>query len=351
MIRRYVGLAACLLFASQTATSAANGDGIYTRPGVRYKTGSGSLNFYCMGSGTPAVIFDQGWGDWSPAWAVVQPQVATFTRACSYDRAGYGFSESGPMPRTSVRIADELHAALHSAGISPPYVLVAAAFGSYDLRAFADRYMPEVAGIVLSDADDGDVEPAKWQTRDRNDIPRLVGRMRLCRDAIASGSPVPASCPKSFFRGLPERTFSGELNAAMLHQVQTQTGLYDAAISEMKEMPDDWRFLQQHVTSFGSRPVRVLTTWHFGRPPAKPADVHRWHIAFERDSARAQASWLALSTNARQLFDYGEGEHYIQLDHPQVILKAIRDVFDSARSARMTLPMLRNVPRVRASAC
>ncbi|MGC2405668.1 MAG: alpha/beta hydrolase [Candidatus Cybelea sp.] len=285
-----------------------------------------------MGSGAPTVVFDQGWGDWSPAWAVVQPQVAAFTRACAYDRAGYGFSDPGRMPRTSVRAADELHSALHDAGILPPYILVAAHFGSYSLRAFADRYMPEVAGIVLSDADDGDVEPAKWQSRDRNGIPRLVGRMRLCRDAIASGSPVPASCPKNFFRGLPERTFSDELNAALLHQVRTQTALYDAAISEMKEMPDDWRYLQQHVTSFGSRPVRVLTTWHFGRPPAKPADVHRWHIAFERDSARAQASWLALSTNARQLFDYDEGEQYIQLDHPQIILKAIRDVFRSSRS-------------------
>lgn len=327
MRRRYLGLAAGVLLVSQTGASAANGDDLYTRPGIRSSTGSGSLNLYCLGSGTPTVVFDQGWGDWSPAWAVVQPRVAAFTRACAYDRAGYGFSAPGPMPRTSLRAADELHSALHHAGISPPYILVAAHFGSYSLRAFADRYMPEVAGIVLSDADDGDVEPAKWQARDRDSIPRLVGGMRLCRNAIASGSPMPASCAKNFYRGLPERTFSAELNAALLHQVRTQTALYDAAISEMQAMPDDWRYLQQHVTSFGSRPVRVLTTWHFGRPPATPADVHRWHIAFEHDSARAQASWLALSTNARQLFDYDEGEQYIQLDHPQVILKAIRDVF------------------------
>ena len=223
-----------------------------------------------MGSGAPAVVFDQGWGDWSPAWAVVQPQVATFTRACSYDRAGYGFSEPGPMPRTSVRVADELHAALHNAGISPPYILVAAAFGSYGMRVFADRYMPEVAGIVLSDADDGDVEPAKWQARDRNDIPRLVAEMRRCRDAIASRSPLPARCPRNFFRGLPEQTFSRELNATLLNEIQTQTAPYDAAISEMEEMPDDWSYLQQHGRSFGSRPVRVLTTWHFGRPPQSP---------------------------------------------------------------------------------
>lgn len=326
MRRRYFGLAACLLLVVQTGASAANGDALYTRPGIRSSTGSGFLNLYCLGSGTPAVVFDQGWGDWSPAWAVVQPQAAALTRACAYDRAGYGFSAPGSMPRTSMRAADELHAALHAAGILPPYVLVAAHFGSYSLRAFADRYMPEVAGIILSDADDGDVEPAKWQTRDRNSIPGLVGRMRVCRDAIANGSPVPASCAKNFFRGLPEQTFSSRLNAALLHQVQTRTEPYDAAISEMEEMPGDWRYLQQHVTSFGSRPVRVLTTWHFGRPPAEPADLHRWHVAFEHDSARAQASWLALSSNARQVFDYEESKQYIQLDHPQIVLQAIRDV-------------------------
>jgi len=305
---------------------AAPGDTVYARPGRLVGVAGTQLNLYCMGNGSPAVVFDSGWGDWSPAWAVLQPQVARLTRACSYDRAGYGFSSAGPMPRTSVRIADELHAALHGAGISPPFILVAAAFGSYGLRAFADRYMSEVSGIVLSDADDGDVEPAKWQARDRDSISRLVARMRRCRDIVANRSAVPPACPRSFFRGLPEQTFSAELNAALLHEIRTQTAPYDTAISEMEAMPDDWSYLQRHVTPFGSRPIRVLTTWHFGRPPATPADVHRERMAFEHDSARAQASWLALSTNSRQIFDYDENKLYIQLDHPQVVLNAIRDV-------------------------
>jgi hypothetical protein len=57
--------------------------------------------------------------------------------------------------------------------------------------------------------------------------------------------------------------------------------------------------------------------------------VRRERLAFERDSARAQASWLRLSTNARQVFDYDEYRYYIQLDHPQIVLKAIRDVFET----------------------
>jgi hypothetical protein len=61
-----------------------------------------------MGNGSPTVIFDSGFEDWAPAWSTVQPQIAKWTRACSYDRAGAGFSDPGPMPRTSVHIAEEL---------------------------------------------------------------------------------------------------------------------------------------------------------------------------------------------------------------------------------------------------
>src|SRR5689334_16348250 len=102
------GLATLLLLFAAQDTRAATGDEIYMRPGQVVSAGDGAkLNLTCMGSGTPAVVFDSGWEDWAPAWAVVQPRVAKFTRACSYDRAGAGFSDPGPMPRTSVRLADE----------------------------------------------------------------------------------------------------------------------------------------------------------------------------------------------------------------------------------------------------
>jgi len=326
-------LAAALL------AGAAPGDTIYAHPGERIAIGSGRLNLYCVGSGSPAVVFDAGFGDWSPAWSVVQPRIAKWTRACSFDRSGYGFSDAGPMPRTSVRIADELHTALHNAAISPPYILVAHAFGSYNMRVFADRHMRDVGGIVLVDADDSDVEPAKWQSRDHRSFQRIVATMRVCQRAVAKGLPLPplpsptgrppGTCPGLFFRGLPESRFSDGLNAALLHQVQTQASLYDAAISEMEEMPGDEAYLQHHVTSFGSRPIRVLTTWHFGKPPATPASVHNDRMAFEHDSALAQGSWLRLSTNSKQIFDYDEGRQYIQLDHPDIVVDAIREVLNS----------------------
>src|SRR6202050_4898160 len=100
-------------------------DMVYAQPGRLVDAGGFRLNLYCRGSGSPTVVFDSGWEDWVPAWSMVQPQIARWTRACSYDRAGTGFSDPGPMPRASVRIARELHTrtascqhrrALHSGG-------------------------------------------------------------------------------------------------------------------------------------------------------------------------------------------------------------------------------------------
>jgi pimeloyl-ACP methyl ester carboxylesterase len=322
----------CALFlATTTLAFGAPGDTAYAHPGALLAAGGTRLNFYCMGSGSPTVIFDGGWGDWSPSWAVVQPQVAKWMRACSFDRAGYGFSDPGPMPRTSVRVADELHAALHAAGITGPYLLVAHAFGSYNLRVFADRYMREVGGIVLIDADEIDVEPAKWQERDLRDAQKIVAETRACRNAVVQRK---GGCPRRFFRGIPEKVFSATLNAVLLHQVQTQTSLYDAAISEMEQLPANVAYLQKHVTSFGSRPIRVLTTWHFGLPPSGPPKVRAERLEYEHDAALAQGSWLRLSTNAKQIFDYSEGRQYIQLDQPQVVLAAIHDVMVALRGSR-----------------
>src|ERR1041384_6058347 len=152
-------LFARVVSAQEAASSSSPADILYARSGQLVSVDGFRLNLYCTGSGSPTVVFDSGWEDWAPAWSKVQPQIAKWTRACSYDRAGAGFSDLGPMPRTSVRIAKELHTALHHAGIGGPYILVGSAFGGDNVRTFADMYMEEVAGMVLVDADAADPAP------------------------------------------------------------------------------------------------------------------------------------------------------------------------------------------------
>src|SRR5204863_1246227 len=162
-------LLSAVLIATVTSGQEASKNGIpadivYARPGQLVDAGGCRLNLYCMGSGSPTVVFDSGWGDWAPAWSKVQPEIAKWTRACSYDRAGTGFSDAGPMPRTSVRIAEELRTALHNAGVAGPYILVASAFGADNVRTFVERYMAETAGMVMVDGDASEFEPKEmWE--------------------------------------------------------------------------------------------------------------------------------------------------------------------------------------------
>jgi pimeloyl-ACP methyl ester carboxylesterase len=123
------------------------------------------LMLNCAGAGSPTVVLEAGFGDMSVEWTTVQPRIAKFLRVCSYDRAGYGGSDLGPMPRTSLQIARELHTLLKNAGEKPPYVLVGASFGGYNVRVFNGLYPDEVAGIVLADAtqeDQYELLPKAW---------------------------------------------------------------------------------------------------------------------------------------------------------------------------------------------
>ena len=314
--------------------SAAPGDDMYARPGNLVAANGTRLNFYCMGSGAPAVVFDSGWEDWAPVWTIVQPQVAKSTRACSYDRAGAGFSDAGAMPRSSVQIADELHAALHNAGIKGPYVLVGHAFGGDNVRTFAARYTAETAGLVLVEADVG------GPNEHRGDLERIA-ELRECRDAVAAGKPLPPlparpgrpprSCAQQFFRGLPESVWSPELNARLLELAQSKVAMYDAFISEMEQMPADEAYLQQHSHSLGSRPIRVLSTGYHGVHTLDPTrKLTAEQQQYQDGVARAQAAWLELSSNAKQLFT-DQSSEYLPFDQPDFVIAAIREVYDESR--------------------
>jgi len=316
-------------------------DIVYARPGQLVDAGGFRLNLYCMGSGAPTVVFDSGWEDWAPAWAKVQPRIAQWTRVCSYDRAGAGFSEPGPMPRTSVRAAEELHTALHNAGIGGPYILAGSAFGSDNVRAFADRYMPEVAGLVMVDGDPDEFEPKEMAEEQHRGEAGIIAQLRDCRNAVAEHKPLPMmplrpgrpprTCAQQFFRGLPEAEWSSELNAKLLEIAQTKVAMYDAYISEMEQTPWDEAYLKQHRRSYGARPIRVLTSGNHGvgHLETKPEDTPA-HLKYERETTLAQARWLGLSSNAKQIFARHSSE-YIQFDEPETVISAIREVYDQAR--------------------
>jgi pimeloyl-ACP methyl ester carboxylesterase len=117
------------------------------------------MHIHATEEGTPTVVFESGMGASCLSWTLVQPAVAEFCRAVSYDRAGHGWSDGAHEPRTAQQIAQELRALLEVAGVRGPYVLVAHSFGGYVSRAFAHLYRSEVVGMVLVDS----IHPAEWE--------------------------------------------------------------------------------------------------------------------------------------------------------------------------------------------
>ncbi len=138
----------------------------FPEPGRLIDIGGRRLRLNCLGISTgTTVVLESGLGDVLIEWERVQATVASFARVCSYDRAGYGGSDRGPMPRTSAQIAEDLHELLRRAGERPPFVLVGHSFGGYNVRVFNGSYPDEVAGLVLVDSTQEDqyqLLPAAW---------------------------------------------------------------------------------------------------------------------------------------------------------------------------------------------
>ncbi len=135
------------------------------------------MHVVCAGDGAPPVVFDAALGASSLSWCLVQPAVARVTRACAYDRAGFGWSDRGPMPRTAGRIARELQEVLRAADVRPPYVLVGHSFGALVVRIFAARHPAEVSGLVLVDPAD----PEEWLEPGEHERRQIARGVRLCR--------------------------------------------------------------------------------------------------------------------------------------------------------------------------
>ena len=110
------------------------------------------MHLYCIGQGSPTVVFESGTGEYWLSWYKTPPEVAKFTRVCSFDRAGLGWSDPSPHPRTSRVMAQEFHTLLHNAGVPAPFVLAGHSLGGANTRVYASLYPADVVGIVFVDA-------------------------------------------------------------------------------------------------------------------------------------------------------------------------------------------------------
>ena len=288
-----------------------------------------ALNINCTGQGSPVVVLDTGAGVPAVGWDLVQPEIAKFTRVCSYDRAGYGWSDPGPMPRTSIEIAKELHALLVAAGEKPPYILVAHSLGGFNIRVYNHEYSSDVAGMVLVDASDEDqrslMTPAMLAFMDRQ------GRSMNLYHVMApwlirfGGSRVAMSLRPKAPPGMPETTFQ-EMRYLML-----QPKYVDALVSEAAVMFPESAAEVRSAGNLGNKPLIVLTAGEIDQPPVLPPGVTQRDIDNMRDAHIRQAQMRAgaLSTRGRQIL-ISDSHHMIPFERPDAIVTAVREVYTAA---------------------
>ena len=288
------------------------------------QVGSIRMNIDCSGQGSPTVILESGLGGPSVDWLMVQPEVAKFARVCSYDRAGYGWSNAGTEPRSSLQIAHELKQLLQAAGERGPYVLVGHSMGGYDIRVYTGQYPNDVVGMVLVDAshEDQDLRAPesirKWSHHYRKHpgwkklkyfFQLHLGWARLIADHDA-----PDFWPKAFRE---EEIF---LTLPTKHQF--------AAIDEDQVFSTLSAAQVRSSGNLGDRPLIVLTATRQDDiaseipPEDAQAEEDLWIHHLQPELAR-------LSTHGKQTVI--DSSHEMPTEHPEVVISAIHEVWMAAR--------------------
>jgi pimeloyl-ACP methyl ester carboxylesterase len=269
-----------------------------------------NLHIYCTGEGSPTVILEAGLNDFYVTWAKVQPEIAKSTRVCSYDRAGLGWSQPSPNPRTSAVMAEELHTLLKNTGIEGPYILVGHSFGGILMRAFAQQYPDQVAGMVLVDSAYEEQVSRLPFLKDSTD--ELVAQFRTLLFLSSSGlmALFPEAIPN---RGLPESAYR------QYQAVLATTDYFNGAIAETTTFYSGTP--QIGPMSLGDLPLIVL---RHGIPDVT-GDNDSQQARFEQEWIKMQDELTALSSSSRQIIAEQSG-HYIQIDQPQLVIEAILDL-------------------------
>jgi Lysophospholipase len=238
----------------------------------------------CVGAGAPTVVLEAGLGDGLLTWARVQDSIAGFASVCAYDRAGYGWSDPGPAPRTSAREIAELHALLGAAHLPPPYVLVGHSMGGLNVRLYAFRYPREVAGLVL-------VDPSQETQFERMPMPTTIRVLYAVTSLTA-----PLGLPRfviSHFAGEPATPDSADA-VALRQALGLRTSALRATNAELVGFGESMAEVLVARRPLGALPLVVISAARMesglGVTRAEAVDRRRIFSALQEEIARTSSA-------------------------------------------------------------
>lgn len=273
------------------------------------------------------MIFDAALGGSSLSWSFVQPAIARVTRACSYDRAGFGWSDAGPLPRTAGRIADELHALLRAAQVAPPYVLVGHSYGGLVMRLFAARHPSDIAGLLL-------IEPAipeQWVAPNEHQRALIARGVRLCRYGTTAARRGLATLVSVLVRlralnvarlvvGLVSRGGLRREDEGILAPVWKLPPEVRRVLGQMWTQPKFFEALGSQIDGICESAAEVMSAGppDFGALPLVVISSAR----SDDERLKADAELARQSAQGRHVLA-AESGHWIPIDAPQVVIDAI----------------------------
>lgn len=304
----------------------------YPPRGKLVDIGGRKMHIDCRGTGSPTVVFESGLGTGGTLdWTLVHDQIAQTTRACAYDRAGIMWSDPKTTPQHAAAVADDLHALLKGAGVTDPLVLVGHSIGGPYVRAYTGKYGDQVAGLVLVDTSHPDQVARLGKVTNTDAHPKQVAWIMHTATKLAWTGAVRFAMANAGHDKLPKEIMA-KLAAYASSSVVGATSELDGFDATM----DDARA----VRSLGDRPVIALTALK----PLSPEELKSMNMKAS-DGARFKAEWkqlgaeqAALSTRGRQQTVPDSG-HYIQIDRPDLVIAAVREVVGEVRADSARKPI------------
>lgn len=301
--------------AAYEAIMATGDDTRYPARGQLVDVDGHRLHIHCVGEGSPTVVLDAGLGGFSLDWSLVQPELADTTRVCAYDRAGYGWSDPSPQPRTPSQIVDDLHTLLVNAHIEGPYVLVGHSAAGKHVRLYANRYRDDVVGMVLVDA--------RHEYVDANRSPDALAaehkQQKQFQRTIWTAARI--GLVRAFWAAAWPQVFPTTQNLST--QTRAEIGVLQARSRQIKTVLREDALLTHDnaqlssAASLGHLPLIVLAAGQ--------------NVEHDPLWLPAQQQAARLSSNSKLIIVDGSS-HYIHWDQPALVANAIQQVVQAART-------------------
>ncbi len=292
-------------------------------PGKLVDIGGYRLHVHCLGTGNPTVVIDAGVGSWSSGWSQVQESLAAQTRVCTYDRAGMGWSEASTRERTAAVMAEELHALLRGANLSPPYVLVGHSYGGYNVRAFAQAHPADVAGVALVESAHED-QWIRLPPEVKEYVDASVVRLEQAREMATAGMLTPDLLPKDEYFGS-----TAALQAAYDAEL-TAPEHYTEVIATLGALDETSRQVRS-AGSLGDVPLLVISA---GNSFGAFADAPLPHAESNDEWRDLQRELVSLSPNVEHVV-VESATHAIHWTHPEVVTKGISRLLRRLEATRL----------------